>query len=97
MDSIKEKWQANSLKPLKVSLPTTGLIAESTVGECNSCEDYIQKSRVIDLRKQEALASQEEQESRRREGRVDADDLNSFESCCTQEATETTSDSNDHS
>jgi hypothetical protein len=60
-------------KPWLVSLPTAGSVLESIVGECNACEDFIQQSRVIDLRVQDAKAKQEEAEARRRGMRLDND------------------------
>ena len=55
-----------------VSLPTPGSVLESIVGECDACEDFIQQSRVIDLRMQDAKTKQEETEAQRRAMRLAA-------------------------
>jgi len=90
LEGIKEKWESTKREPLKVSLPTSGLITEATVGQCNACEDYIIESRLIDLRQRGALASQEEAEAKRREERIEAGQLDPFDPCCTKELTQTT-------
>jgi len=72
-------------EPQLITLPTQGTILEAVVGKCDACEDFIQKSRILDLRTQEAKAREEETEARRRELRVDAQppDL-SDPLCCTK-------------
>lgn len=62
-------------RPTLVSLPTSGTILEATTGQCDACEDFIQDSRVLDLRLQEANARQAEAEADRRRDRVLAGDL----------------------
>jgi hypothetical protein len=57
--------------PTLVSLPTPGMVMEAITGRCDACEEYIQDSRLIDLRSQEAKAVQEEAEAERRRKRVD--------------------------
>jgi hypothetical protein len=47
-------------------------VLEAVTGRCDGCEDYIQESRITDLRKQAADAGQKEAEARRREARLDA-------------------------
>lgn len=61
--------------PVLITLPTDGVILEATVGRCDGCEEYIQKSRLIDLRVQEAKAVQEESEANRLRTRVAQGDL----------------------
>ncbi len=56
--------------PMLITLPTPGLVLEATVGQCDACEDFIDNSRVIELRQQEAKARQEEAEAGRREARL---------------------------
>ncbi|MCI0620804.1 MAG: hypothetical protein L0387_03895, partial [Acidobacteria bacterium] len=57
-------------KPRLVTIPTPATLMEATVGECDACEDYIQKSRLLDLRQQEAKARAETAEASRREQRL---------------------------
>jgi hypothetical protein len=54
-----------------ITVPTQGTLLEAVVGECDACEDYIQQSRVLDLRTQEAKTRQEETEASRRQMRLD--------------------------
>lgn len=56
-----------------MTLPTQGTVLESIVGDCDSCEDFIQQSRLIDLRVQEANARQKEQEANRQKLRLEQD------------------------
>jgi len=58
--------------PILVTLPTLGLLLEAVTGQCNACETFIDESRVLDLRTQEAKARQEEAEALRRERRLAA-------------------------
>jgi len=57
-----------------ITLPTHGTILEAMVGECDACEDFIKRSRVIDLRVQEAKAQEEESEAVRYQRRVETGD-----------------------
>lgn len=61
--------------PLLVTLPTQGTLLEAMLGQCDSCDDFIQQSRVIDLRTQEAKARSDEAQARRLAMRLDAGDL----------------------
>lgn len=97
LEDIKKRWAARSSEVLKVSLPTPGLIAEATVGQCCACEDYIVESRLIDLRQRGALASQEEAEAKRREKRIEAGQLEPFDPCCTDEHSRTRQETGDYS
>lgn len=63
--------QPTTPQPQLITLPTQGTVLETIVAECDACEDFIQKSRVFDLRTQEAKAKQEEAEARRRKMRLD--------------------------
>jgi hypothetical protein len=58
--------------PFLISMPTPGLLLEAIVGDCNACEDFIERSRLLDLRQQEAKARQEEAEADRRAQRLAA-------------------------
>jgi len=59
-------------EPQLVTMPTHGTVLEAMVGACDACEDFIQQSRVIDLRVQEAKTKQEEAEAKRRDMRLEA-------------------------
>jgi len=61
-------------EPQLVTMPTHGTILEAMVGECDACEDFIQQSRLIDLRVQEAKAKEEESEANRYQKRVESGD-----------------------
>jgi hypothetical protein len=56
-----------------ITQPTPGTVLEALVGKCDSCEDFIQQSRVIDLRVQEAAATLQESEARRYQERLSQD------------------------
>ena len=62
-------------EPTLISFPTAGTILEAVTGACDGCEDFIHKSRIIDLRLQSAKADQEQAEADRREQRVTQGDL----------------------
>lgn len=53
-------------------MPTHGTVLEAMLGECDACDDFIQQSRLLDLRTNEAKTRQEEAEARRRELRLEA-------------------------
>jgi len=65
---------------LTIQLPTGGTVMEAFVGCCDSCEDFIDHSRDIELRMNTAKAAQEEAEAERRRARLALDpaDLNEF-------------------
>ncbi|WP_156241527.1 hypothetical protein [Microbacterium oryzae] len=56
--------------PVLISVPSSGQVLEATVGECDACEDYVHRSRKIDLRLQGASARQAEAEADRLEARL---------------------------
>lgn len=58
--------------PLLVTVPTQGTIMEAAIGQCDACEDFIQESRIIDLKVQHANAAKAEAETRRLQMRLDA-------------------------
>jgi hypothetical protein len=60
--------------PQLVTLPTQGTLLDAIVGECDACEEFIQQSRLIDLRVQEAKAKAEESEAERYGKRIEAGD-----------------------
>jgi len=72
---IKEEVEQNEPQPQLITLPTPGTVLEAMVGQCDACEDFIQQSRLIDLRTQEAKARQEESEAKRYEKRVETEDF----------------------
>jgi hypothetical protein len=71
----RKEVEAEPPPPTLVSVPTPGVLLEAMTGQCDACEDFIRESRVIDLRAQEAKASQEEAEADRRKQRLAANDL----------------------
>lgn len=48
-----------------VLLPTPGMSIESRLGRCTGCEDYIERTRAIELRRLSAIADQAEFEANR--------------------------------
>lgn len=75
ISEIKKKYEKNyTPEPQLVTQPTQGTVLEATVGQCDACEDFIQQSRLIDLRVQEANAKQEESEANRLEKKVESGD-----------------------
>ena len=48
-----------------VLLPTPGMSIESRLGRCTGCEDYIERTRAIELRRLSAVADQAEHEAAR--------------------------------
>ena len=55
-----------------VTVPTPGLAIDSRLGSCSACEDFIEDSRAIELRRLDALARQQEQEAERLKARLAA-------------------------
>jgi hypothetical protein len=55
-----------------VLLPTPGLSIESRLGRCTGCEDFIEQSRAIELRRLSAIADQAELETARLTARLGA-------------------------
>jgi hypothetical protein len=55
--------------------PTPGLSINSRLGECPACEDLIEDSRKIELRRLTAVANSAEHEAARRAARIAAKDL----------------------
>lgn len=82
MDKIEQEINStnNSNTSTLITLPTPGTILEAMVGKCDACEDYIEKSRLLDLRSQEAKMLQEEFEAERRKLRIQSSppDLSPF-------------------
>lgn len=76
-------------EPRLVTLPTHGTVLEMALGACDGCEDYIQQSRLIELREREAKARQEEAEANRRQQRLESTppDLSEFRSIPTGKLT----------
>ena len=75
IDDIKKKYEEDyTPEPQLVTQSTQGAVLEAVVGQCDACEGFIQKSRLIDLRMQEAKAKQEESEANRFEKKVGSGD-----------------------
>jgi hypothetical protein len=55
-----------------VLLPTPGMSIESRLGRCTGCEDYIEQTRSIELRRLSAIADQAEHEAARLRARLEA-------------------------
>jgi hypothetical protein len=73
-DEMKKTISIPPGEPQLVTLPTQGTVLEAIIGQCDGCEDFIQQSRLIDLRVQEAKAKEEESEANRYEKRVESGD-----------------------
>ena len=56
--------------PETVSLPTPGITLETRLGVCAGCDEFIRKTRELDLRQKTAKAEQEEAEAKRRAARL---------------------------
>lgn len=75
ISDIKKKYEDSyKAEPKLITLPTQGTVLEAVVGQCDACEDFIQQSRLIDLRMQEARAKQEESEADRFKKKVENGD-----------------------
>jgi hypothetical protein len=55
-----------------VLLPTPGMSIESRLGRCTGCEEYIERSRAIELRRLSAVADQAEHEAARLKARLES-------------------------
>ena len=55
-----------------VTVPTPALPSTHRLGSCSACEDFIEDSRAIELRRLDALARQQEQEAERLKARLAA-------------------------
>ena len=55
-----------------VLLPTPGMSIESRLGRCTGCEEYIELTRAIELRRLSAIADQAEYEASRLKARLEA-------------------------
>lgn len=74
ISQVSEEMQKEEPQPQLITMPTLGTVLEAIVGECDACEDFIQQSRLIDLRVQDAKAKQEESEANRYQKRVENGD-----------------------
>jgi hypothetical protein len=79
IDEARKLIDAEPSPPVLLAMPTPGILLEAVTGQCDACEDFIHKSRLIDLRAQNARAKQEEAEADRRRARVDQNDLSNPE------------------
>jgi hypothetical protein len=59
----------------RLMLPTPGMSIESRLGRCSACEDFIESTREIELRRLSAAAKQTELEAARMEARLAAKQL----------------------
>jgi hypothetical protein len=75
LTKVKEEFANHNLEPQLVTQPTLGTVLEAAIGKCEACDDYINESRMIDLRLQKAKAEQEEKEAERRSKKLEAGDL----------------------
>ncbi|MFQ5846208.1 MAG: hypothetical protein ACE5IQ_00885 [Candidatus Methylomirabilales bacterium] len=73
-EEMRNGISAEPGEPQLVTLPTPGTVDEAVLGECDVCEPFIQQSRLIDLRVQDAKAKQEESEAARYGKRVETGD-----------------------
>jgi hypothetical protein len=55
-----------------VLLPTPGMSIESRLGRCSGCEEYIERTRAIELRRLSAVADQAEHEAARLKARLES-------------------------
>jgi hypothetical protein len=70
LDDIRKDIDEEKPQPQLMTIATPGAVLEAVVGTCDACEDFIEKSRVLDLRVQEAKAREEEAEAGRYEARL---------------------------
>jgi hypothetical protein len=68
LDEVKEIEPSDST----VLLPTPGMSIESRLGRCSGCEEFVERSRTIELRRLTAVADQAEQEAARLKARLEA-------------------------
>jgi len=74
-DSFAEAFKGTKDTPDTFVFPTPGLTINSRLGGCSACEEFIEDSRKIELRRLAAEADAVEQEVKRREARLEAGDL----------------------
>src|SRR5207244_1077016 len=79
LDQLRESFRtafANTADtPDTFIFPTPGLTITSRLGKCSACEEFIEESRKIELRRLAAEADSAEQEAARRAARIKAGDL----------------------
>jgi hypothetical protein len=68
LDDVKETEPSDTT----VLLPTPGMSIESRLGRCSGCDEFIERSRTIELRRLAAVADQAEQEAARQRARLEA-------------------------
>ena len=68
LDEVRETEPSNAT----ILLPTPGMTIESRLGCCSGCEGYIERTRVIELRRLGAAADEKEQEFAHRKARLEA-------------------------
>jgi hypothetical protein len=73
--SFGDAFKTTAEQPDKFIFPTPGLTITSRLGKCTACEQFIEDSREIELRRLAAEADKAEQEVARRKARIQADDL----------------------
>jgi hypothetical protein len=74
-ESFEEAFEDTADEPDTFIFPTPGLTINSRLGKCTACEEFIEESRQIELRRLAAEADTAEQEVARRKARIEADDL----------------------
>ena len=58
-----------------ITVPTNGIFAESMLGQCSACEEFINKHREFDLQLTEQEVRQASLENDRRQARIEAGKL----------------------
>jgi hypothetical protein len=73
--SFDDAFKNTADTPDTFIFPTPGLTINSRLGKCSACEEFIEASRTIELRRLAAEATAAEQEAARREARIKQGDL----------------------
>lgn len=72
VNQLQSQLKGEKPKEVLISLPTPSTLLETKLGECDAIEEFIVKSREIELREKAAKARQEEAEADRRGKRITA-------------------------
>lgn len=71
-----------SSRSAEIAIPTDGLLFETELAHCSSCEPEMEKRIELELKKLELEIELMTRESERRKARITAGDLAEFEPCC---------------
>jgi hypothetical protein len=74
-DSFTNAFAGTADDPEFFIFPTPGMTINSRLGKCTACEDFIEDSREIELRRLAAVADSAEHEASRRAARIKANEL----------------------